>query len=277
MSAPATARRWTRRRWPWILGTAVLLIGAVVLVGLLTRNQAHQVSMPQAEAQAGLPPAGSPASGRPAAGVYQYRGSGTEKLSLPPLTQGEGPTIPGTVSWQGSDCWTFRLDYSSHHWQTWRFCRHGSDLWEAGGQSWQLWAVGPIDFTNLSTFTCAAGSMAYPGHGRVGETWQSRCTGTNSSVKGQTVTAGPYEWMGTTAIEVSGVRTPVVHFHRSRVDTGAQSGTESADVWVDARTGLPVRLSQQLRVTTSTLFGKSTYTQVGTLELASPTVHHTGT
>ena len=79
----------------------------------------------------------------PHPGVYEYRGSGTEHATLPSLSQEEGPIIPGTVTLEPGDCWLFRVDYSSHHWQTWQYCRHGADTWEAGGQTWQLWAVGP--------------------------------------------------------------------------------------------------------------------------------------
>ena len=202
-------------------------------------------------------------------GVYAYTGAGTERLSLPPLSQSEGPTVPGTVTLDGATCWVLRIDYSTHHWQTWRYCRHGADLEEAGGRSWQLWPVGPVDVTNLTTFTCAPGSMALPAEGVVGQTWHSRCTGTNTSVPGVTVTAGPYRLVGTTDLEVGGTPVAVARFARTRTDTGGQSGTESADVWLDRRTGLPVRLDQRLRVTTATAFGTSTYTQVGTLRLVS--------
>jgi hypothetical protein len=181
------------------------------------------------------------------------------------------------VTLEGAGCWVLRLDYSTHHWQTWRYCEHGGDLWEAGGQTWQLWAVGPLDVTNLSTFTCAAGSMALPATGTVGQVWHSHCTGTNTTVAGTTVTAGPYRLVGTTTLTVGGTRVRAVHFHRLRTDTGAQRGTEQADVWLDARTGLPLELEQHLRVTTATTFGTSTYTQDGVLRLTSLSPLHAST
>ncbi len=70
---------------------------------------------------------------------------------------------------------------------------------------------------------------------------------------------------------IGGTRVPAVHFDRGRTDTGGQRGTEQADVWLDTRTGLPLRLDQHLRVVTSTTFGTSTYTQDGTLRLTSMT------
>ncbi len=266
---PSADRRRRRRRWPWVLGAVLLMVALGMLVAMLRTDRAHEVTLRQAEQRAGSSTGGAATAGGPAPGVYAYRGSGTEHLSLPPLSQPEGPTVPGTVTLHGSDCWVFRLDYSSHHWQTWDYCRHGDDLWEAGGKTWQLWSVGPMDFTNLSTFTCAPGSMAFPVHGSAGQVWQSHCTGINSSVRGTTVTTGPYRLVGTATLAIGGTPVQVFHFQRSRTDSGAQVGTERADVWVDARTGLPVRLEQHLRITTSTQSGTSTYTQDGALTLTS--------
>jgi hypothetical protein len=250
-----------------------LLIGMGITAVWLTTSRASQVTLREAESRPGSGGNGTSTAGRPVPGVYAYSGTGTEHLSLPPLSQAEGPTIPGTVTLDGPRCWVFRIDYSTHHWQTWHYCQHGTDLWEAGGQSWQLWPVGPFDVTNVTSFTCEAGSMALPGRGSVGQIWASRCSGTNTSVKGVTVSAGPYRLIGTTVLSVGGVPVRVVHFRRTRTDSGAQVGTERADVWIDPRTGLPVRLEQHLRVTTSTMFGTSTYTQDGVLMLASLVPH----
>jgi hypothetical protein len=257
----------------WVVGAFVLLAGAAVAIIWLTSSRARPVTLGQAESQLGKSGTGSPGAARPTPGVYQYTGSGTEKLSLPPLSQAEGPSIPGTVKLLGSSCWVFRIDYSTHHWETWKYCLHKSDLWEAGGQSWQLWAVGPLNFTNLSSFTCASGSMALPADARPGQQWHSRCTGTNSSVKGQTVSAGPYRFIGIATISVGGTRVRAAHFLRVRTDTGAQHGSERSEEWFSVNTGLPVRLQQDIEVTTSTPFGTSTYTQIGVLALASLVPH----
>ena len=209
-------------------------------------------------------------NGRPAPGVYDYTVTGTEKLSLPPLSQCEGPTIPGTVTLDGAHCWTLRLDYSTHHWQTFDYCLHGADLWEAGGTTWQLWAVGPLDVTNTTTFVCAPRSMALPAHGVPGQVWHSRCTGTNTSVAGTTVTSGPYRLVGTSTMTVGGVAArgplpPPAHGQRRPDRNGDRRRVGRLD------TGLPVRLDQDIRVTTATEFGRSTYTQVGTMTLERPT------
>ena len=206
---PKPRRR--HHRWPWIVGALVLLVAVGTGVIWLTSSQARPVTLRQAETRLGTGAAdstGAPGATRPAPGVYQYMGSGTEKLSLPPLSQAEGPSMPGTVTLRGSNCFVFRIDYSTHHWQTWEYCLHNGDLWEAGGQSWQLWSIGPLKVTNLSTFTCAPRSMALPAQASLDKRWVSSCTGTNTSVKGQTVSTGPYQFKGLTTMSVGGTRSP---------------------------------------------------------------------
>lgn len=263
-----------RRRWPWILGALLLLVGVGVAVVWLTTNRARPVTMGQAERQLGKKGGGNPGSSRPVPGVYLYTGSGTEHLSLPPLSQSEGPTMPGTVTLQGSNCWIFRIDYNTHHWQTWKYCLHDGDIWEAGGQSWQLWSIGPLQVTNLSTFACAARTMSLPGQAVPGQQWEGRCTGTNTSVKGRVVSAGPYKFVGLVTISINGSHVRAAKFLRLRTDSGTQHGTERSEVWLDERTGLPLRLQQDIKITSPTPFGNSTYTQVGVFSIVSLVAHH---
>ena len=272
----ATYRRWNHR-WPWIVGALVLLVAVGTGVIWLTSSHARPVTLRQAEIQLGAGGAGAtgaPGATRPSPGVYQYTGSGTEKLSLPALSQAEGPSMPGTVTLRGSNCFAFRIDYSTHHWQTWEYCLHSGDLWEAGGQSWQLWSIGPLKVTNLSSFTCAPRSMALPAHASLDEWWVSSCTGTNTSVKGETVSTGPYRFEGLTTMSVGGTPVQAAHFLRLRTDSGAQRGTERSEVWFSASTGLPLRVQQDIKVTSPTPFGTATYTQVGVFVLKSFVPQH---
>jgi hypothetical protein len=251
----------------------VLLVVGGAAVIWLTSSRAKPVTLRQAETRLGNNGAGAPGAARPAPGVFEYAGSGTERLSLPPLSQAEGPSMPGTVTLRGPNCWVFRVDYSTHHWQTWEYCLHNGDLWEAGGQSWQLWSIGPLQVTNLSSFTCTPRSMALPANASPGEQWESRCTGTNTSVKGQTMSVGPYRFTGLTTMWVGGTRVRAARFLRLRTDSGAQRGTERSEVWFSASNGLPLRLQQNIKVTSQTPFGVSTYTQTGVLALVSLVPH----
>lgn len=181
--------------------------------------------------------------------------------------------MPGTVTLRGANCWNFRIDYSTHHWQQWDYCLRSGDVFETGGQVWQLWAIGPIDITNMTSIRCSPGTMAAPTAPSRGENWPSRCTGTSTEVKGQMTSAGPYRFEGDVTVVVGGRPVRAAHFLEMRTDSGTQRGAERSQVWVSMNDGLPLRLQQDIKVTTSTPFGTSTYTQVGVFTLASLTPH----
>jgi hypothetical protein len=269
-----TTRRHRRSRWPWVLGAFLVLIGAGVAVIWLTPSRARSVTMQQAETRlgrGGTDPQGDP---RPVPGVYRYTGSGTDTLSLPPLSQPEGPTMPGTVTLEGANCWDFRIDYSTHHWETWDYCLGQGGLRETGGRLWQLWSIGPINITNMTSITCSPGTVAVPAHALRSERWAARCTGTSTAVKGQMVSAGPYEFVGTMTMSVGGTSVRAAHFLELRTDSGAQRGTERTELWLSESNGLPLRVQQDIKVTTATPFGTSHYTQAGVFALASLVPHH---
>ena len=256
-----------------VLGAVAVVVllgaGAAVVVAL-TRNRARPVSISDAQRRLPSTTGREVAAGRPAPGVYEYRGSGTERLSLPPLSQKEGPTIPGSVVWTGAaGCWRFRLDFSTNHWQDWTYCRHGNDVEEQGGRSWQRWMIGPQAFTNLTTSRCDPGTMVVPMPRAPGQVWSARCVGTSDQVKGVGVSAGPYRFVADEDLTVGGTTVRAAHFLRLRTMTGAQQGTERSDVWFAADSGLPLRNRRTIRAKTDTVVGSSTYTEVGQFELVS--------
>ncbi len=271
---PPPARRRHHRRWPWVLGGFALLLAVVAVVFLVVDwYPAHPVSLGQAEQQLGNRGQGV-AGVRPARGVYLYTGNGTDRLSLPPLSQAEGPTMPGTVTLQENNCWTFRVDYSSHHWQTWKFCRAANgDTTAPGGKIWQLWVIGPLRETNLTNLTCSGGTMWLPATVTPGQTWRSHCRGTSSAVSGVMHSDGPYRFVRDSTLEVAGRPVRTAEFLQLRTETGAQRGTERDEMWLDATNGLPIKMHQDISVVTGTPFGTSTYTQTGTFTLRSLVVH----
>lgn len=260
----------TRKRI--LIGTGVALV-ALVAVGLFLtfRDNARPVDIEEAKQRtaSSTAPQDSPVTRRPEPGVYRYEGSGTESLSVPPLSQDQGPTMPGTVELRDDGCWTFRIDYSSNHWQTWDHCPDGDDLVEAGGQSWQRWMIGATAFTNLTDFTCDAGAMLVPADPSPGDEWTARCAGTNEAVEGEAVSEGPYRFVGEEDVEVGGTTVRTFRFERSRTMSGAQVGTEQSEVWFAADTGLPVRNERTIEARTDTPIGESTYTETGEFHLVS--------
>ena len=72
----------------------ILIVGAGVAVAWLTSSRARPVTLRQAEIRLGSGATGSGGAARPAPGVYEYRGSGTETLSLPPLSRRKDRPYP---------------------------------------------------------------------------------------------------------------------------------------------------------------------------------------
>ena len=251
------------------MGALLLLVGGGAVLVWVATSRAVPVTMGQAESRLGRDAPPGAVGNRPAPGVYRYTGGGTDHLSLPPMSQPEGPTMPGTVTLVGSDCWILRIDYSSHHWQTWNFCtRHGT-LRETGGKVWQLWSIGPVNVSNLTTLRCTTTSVWLPARVVAGAHWQTSCSGTSSSLHGRMTTAGSNRFVRDITTRIDGRSVEAAVFRQVRTDTGAQRGSEISDVWLDARTGLPLRLTENITVVTPTPFGTSTYSQRGEVQLAS--------
>lgn len=268
----------TRTRW---LVAVAVVGGGLIAAGLyLTlRDNARPVTVDEARERTTTTAAdgaaddgpGSDDGGppRPAAGVYLYEGSGSESLSTPPLSQSQGPEMPATVEHHDGGCWSLRVDLSSNHWQRWDYCPEGDDLVETGGESWQRWMIGTTAITNLSTFECDAGSVVLPAERSTDQEWDARCTGTNEAVEGTTVSQGPYRYVGEETAEVDGGEVVTLRFTQERTMSGSQRGDERVEVWLDADTGLLVRLEREVEVRSDTPIGESTYTESARFQLTS--------
>ena len=269
-----TAPPLRRRRRYIVLGVvAVLLVAVATFVVLWRRSGAHQVSTREARrrfeqsSSSTQPP--NAAVLRPAAGVYLYRGSGTEHLSLPPKSQQQGPEMPATVTHRSDGCWTFRIDYSSQHWQTWIYCPRRGGLVELGGQTFERWDFVFTKYDSTSSFTCSPPSITIRAVMHAGDHWQQACRGKSSGTKGEAVTAGPYTFVGDENVTVGATSVPAYHFRQVRTLTGSQTGTQRADVWFSRANGLPLRNERAVTVHTDTIIGSSTYTEHGEFHLTS--------
>ena len=177
--------------------------------------------------------------------------------------------MPGTVELGDDGCWTFRIDYSTNHWQSWDQCPQGDDVVETGGKAWQRWMIGPTAITNLSDFTCADGAMRLPADTEDDQEWTARCTGTNEAVEGEAVSEGTYRFIGEKKIKVGDATVTAHGFVSERTMSGAQTGTERNEMWFAADTGLQVRNERTAEVRTDTPIGESTYTETGEVHLVS--------
>jgi hypothetical protein len=124
--------RHHRVRTALLVLLSLVILFVLVSVVVTLEGRARPVSMSQAISHFHSDPSADPGA-HPPPGVYSYQGTGTDSLSLPPLSQAEGPTLPGTVELQSDGCWSFRIDYSTNHWQSWTYCARPTGLVETGG------------------------------------------------------------------------------------------------------------------------------------------------
>lgn len=203
---------------------------------------------------------------RPPQGVYLYRGSGTDQLDVPPKSQSQGPDMPASVTHRPDGCWTFRIDYSTNHWQTWDYCPRDGGLDEVGGTTFQRWDFGVYVNESTSTFTCVD-SPTIKAKQEPGDVWQQSCSGTTTGTEGTTNSAGPYRYVGDETLHIGTERVTTHRYHRERTTSGNQSGSEQSDVWFAADTGLPVRNERRIEARTGTVIGEVLYTEEGRFEL----------
>ncbi len=207
---------------------------------------------------------------RPHEGVYTYRGRATERVSLPPKTQVEGPSIPGTVMYRSDGCWVQRLDYSDNHWQNSTYCPRNGNLVEVARAGWYRWDLVALTVSDTATFKCARPEVALPAVLHIGTKYSFSCTGTNNPLKMGVVTmVGVNQYMGPQTLMIAGTKVATLHFHEVTHFGGAQTGYNIADTWFSTVDGLPVHGTWTTAVTSPTFLGKSTLTGTGDYSLSS--------
>ena len=206
---------------------------------------------------------------RPAVGVYTYRGRGTEQLSVLGTSQHWGPELPGTVSHTTDGCWTFRIEYSTHHRQDWDYCPHGTKLQETGGRTLQSFSFVATTLEDLEVFTCDPPADAIRTEAKPGEHWGQACEG-HSSSRGTSVSSrGTNTFVGLANVRVEGTAIPTYHSRIVRHLSGSQHGIEKMDMWFSTRDGIPLRVARDIHVDTPSPIGAVKYTERGSFVLTS--------
>ncbi len=208
----------------------------------------------------------------PTQGIYLYRGSGTESLSVPPKSQGEGPEIPGTVTNRPGGCFDFRLDFSDAHWQSWRYCIGSDGLTTTSKSGYYRWDFVVFSASDTSTYTCDPAILTVPAAMTVGGSHPVTCTGSNDSLS-----TGPVHMKGTSTVvatktlRVAGTDIPAVRIREAVAFTGGQTGSNDADTWFSTTTGLPLEGTWSTVVSTPSPFGTSTMRAQGQFTLTTST------
>lgn len=215
--------------------------------------------------------ADSPSSVRsePPAGVYVFSGSGSERLSVPPKSESEGPGMPGTVIHGPDSCWSLRIDFSDSDWQASTYCRTPQGLQLVARQGWMSWDFVALTIQDTSTYSCTPPERVVPLDAVTGRVMRFTCRGTNHPLDtGEVTMTGTTEVVGAASVLVGGTPAATIHVRERITFSGGQSGFEQTDFWL-MPDGLPVRVIWSNEVRTPSPLGTTTMTGSGRYELTS--------
>jgi hypothetical protein len=269
--APAVA---PRRRFLVCAVLVALAIAAVPVAARFLTHGAQPVSVHDAlqrfRASHGAHKPRATTSG-PTSGVYLYRAVGQERLSLLGTQQRWGNVVPAIVAREDARCWSWTVDFNTHHSQSFRYCARGAATVETGGTTKQAFAFPGITVTDTYRFTCSTAPVMRRTGARAGAMTPLRCRGV-SLERGAHVTAtGTTTFVGRERVRVGPAHVDADHVRSVRELAGSQRGVEQTDVWVARANGLPLRMTRTLRVHSPAPVGSVTYTEAGSITLASLT------
>ena len=221
-----------------------LVTVAAVLWFVLGRDEAEQLSNDQALndfRSSGA--ASSEPAGRPTPGVYAAMASGTESIGVPGFDEELGPNAPVTVTHGADGCYTYLADFNSHHSRSWTFCPTGTATFSLTKLTSRTARKAPgFDIATLTTYTCERPLDFLWQGASVGDTRTGACRGTTDADPAITEDAGRIEVLDLGTIAVGGTSVDVVHLRSTDTFAAAQNGTEVDEWWIDATTGLPMRI-----------------------------------
>jgi hypothetical protein len=267
-SEPAPSARRRRHTLRWVLAGIAVAIFAVAgtFAYLWSLIGAHAVSSSEAiERFPHQDPNGSDNVVGPLPGVYAYRGTGIETISVPPKSQSEGPGMPGTVVRRPGGCFEFLIDFSDHHWQSWDYCVHDGALESPTRAGYYNWDFVAFHVDDTSTFACRPAVTTVPDPIVPGAASEVACTGSNDKLS-----TGPVAMRGTSKLVRSGdIRVgsqtlAAVLVAEHVTFSKGQSGSNDTSTWFAVSTGLPLRGTWHTKVSTTSPVGISTLDAHGT-------------
>lgn len=276
---PAAGRSLRRRRLPLALAVVAGVLVVIVVAGVVWfvagRDRARARSTDEAVEtfrNANTAPSTDPVARRPAAGVYTATASGSESVGIAGLDESLGPEAPVTVTHGSGECFTYRADLNTHHWRSWTYCPTadgGSSL--AGTASSTLRKFPGLDFGSVNTYTCDRPLPARWSAQAAGDRRDGTCTGTSDTIEGVTSDAGTVEVIEVGSYRVGATDVPAVHLRTTDTFGGAQTGTETAELWIATDTGLPLSITFDTQVKSDTPLGTADYVDRGRVDLTALT------
>jgi hypothetical protein len=227
------ALTWLSHHRFWILGLGITTLVAVIAAGVwffLVRSPGTQIDLRQALRlyREGQPVKGADLNKRlPPSGVYRYKTSGGERLSIGGISRSFPTTTEMVVTDTG--CATITWYPLEQHTEGVVVCSvgRGGLLMTSAVSDEQIAGVHANE-----TFHCPADAYFVPPHPRAGEQWHSTCHGMGERValSGRVV--------ATSDMTVGGRAVPALHTRLTLSFAGSEAGTNPTDYWVSTQNGL---------------------------------------
>ncbi|HWD54776.1 MAG TPA: hypothetical protein VG346_06620 [Acidimicrobiales bacterium] len=176
----------------------------------------------------------------PAPGVYTYRTTGGESLSL----MGVARSFPATTSMivQGGSCATISWVPITEHTETTTVCPSANGGF---GVPRLVTNESIAGSDTTSTVECPATAYLLPAYATTGQKWSATCA--LQSPTERVMLAG--EALGRTTITVGGHAVTVEHTRFTLTFDGGQAGTNPTDFWIVPSSGLIVQEKEEVGVT----------------------------
>lgn len=234
---------WVTHHRFWVLGMGAALFIVAIAAGMwffVLRSPSTQVDLRQAlrlyrhDQRSRV---GGRSARIPPPGVYRYRTSGSEQLSIGSIDR----TFPATTDMIVTDgkCATMKWEPLEQHVEGLVECPlEDGALSITSAPSYEQIA----GTQTTSVIHCPAGAYLVPPHPYTGERWRTTCHSTGGSIvfSGQVV--------GWSSVVVGGRQVPALHTRLTLSFSGSQSGTNPNDYWVSLQDGLVLRQRETVDV-----------------------------
>ena len=237
------ALTWVTHHRLWALGGGVIILLAAVAAGLwffVLRSPATTVDLRQAltlyrqeQRQRGL----GTSARIPPPGVYPYRTSGDEQLSVAGISRSFPSHSEMIVTDAG--CSTMKWEPLEQHTEGLVVCP-GADAALTITSALSYEQIAGTQTT--SVIRCPADTYLVPPDPTAGARWHTTCHSPGQNV----VFSG--EVVGASSVDVGGHEIPALHTRLSLTFSGSETGTNPNDYWISLQDGLILRQKETVAV-----------------------------
>ncbi|MHB1518685.1 MAG: hypothetical protein ACYCVN_04745 [Acidimicrobiales bacterium] len=252
------------------MGTVVLVVSVLGALGfwyLVLRSPGTQIGLRQAlHLYRREQPASGVRSGTglPVAGVYRYRTTGGEQLSVGAINRAFPPTTEMIVT--DATCSTMKWEPLVQHMEGVVVCP------AVGGGTTLSAALSQETIAGTQTtesILCPRGTFFLPPHPAVGERWTDVCQSAHQRVDlvGQV--------LGSSSVAVGKRLLPALHTRIALTFSGSETGTNPTDYWLSPGSGLVLRQRESVDLSQQAgPLGEVRYTESMAISLDSTTPLH---